>query len=144
MYTAIEVAQYVISYCTEKEAPISNLKLQKILYYLQVHYVKKESALFAEDFYAWPYGPVVPEVYYTFSGYGASKIRNRYKSQIDRKTKETIIPIIERLRAITPWELVKMTHAPGGPWDMVFNKGIDSTGVIDKRLLLNDKTDLGI
>ena len=144
MYNAIEVAKYVISYCTDLGAPISNLKLQKILYYLQVHYVKNGSVLFWEDFYAWQHGPVIPEVYYLFSGYGASKIQNRYITQIDRVTEVNILPIIEKLRNIAPWELVNMTHVQGGPWDMVYNKGIDTTGLIDKRLLLRDPTDLGV
>ena len=37
MYSVIEVAKYVISYCMEKGNPISNLQLQKMLYYLQVY-----------------------------------------------------------------------------------------------------------
>lgn len=35
MYTAKEIAQYVIWLCNKKKYSISNLKLQKILYFLQ-------------------------------------------------------------------------------------------------------------
>lgn len=144
MYSAIEVAKFVISYCTDMGSSISNLKLQKILYYLQVFYVRNGSFLFPEEIYAWQHGPVIPEVYYMFSGYGASKIQNRYFTEIDRGTEVHLLPIIEQLRNISPWELVNMTHAPGGPWDLVYNKGIDPTGVIDRRLLLKDTTNLGV
>ena len=33
LYTAIDIAKYIVSYCSNKKQPISNLKLQKILYY---------------------------------------------------------------------------------------------------------------
>lgn len=144
MYSAIEIAKYIISYCTDLGTPISNLKLQKILYYLQVYYVRSGSLLFYEDIYAWQHGPVIPEVYYMFSGYGASSIQNRYILSIDHAVESHINPVIEKLRMISPWDLVDMTHAHGGPWDIVYNKGIDPTGLIDKRLLTADTTDLGV
>ena len=34
-YSAITIANYIINKCTEDQQPISNLQLQKILYYVQ-------------------------------------------------------------------------------------------------------------
>lgn len=144
MYSAVEVAKFIISYCTDMGNPISNLKLQKILYFLQVYYVRNNGWLFPEEIYAWQHGPVVPEVYYMFSGYGAAKIRNRYSTEIDYGTQEHLLPIIERLRNINPWELVDMTHVENGPWDLVYNKGFNIAGIIERQLLLQDNTDLGV
>lgn len=144
MYSAIEIARFIITYCTTKETPVSNLQLQKILYFLQVAYVKRGFPLFREEIYAWQHGPVVPEVYYMFSGYGASKIQSIYTTEIDQETQSYIIPIIEHFRQINPWNLVEMTHAPNGPWDIVYNRKIDPQGVIDKRLLAEDITNLGV
>lgn len=144
MYSAIDVAKYVITYCMEMLTPISNLQLQKILYYLQVYYLKRGYALFKEEIFAWQHGPVVPEVYYVFSGYGASKIQNIYASDIDPKDTAHIDPIVEKLRLLDPWELVNMTHRPNQPWDRVYNGKIDKEGLIDKRLLVMDTTDLGV
>ena len=36
MYDALEVSQYIIDYCREKKYYMSNLKLQKVLYYVQI------------------------------------------------------------------------------------------------------------
>lgn len=144
MYNVIEVAKFVISYCTSMGTPISNLQLQKILYYLQVFYLRNGYPLFNADFYAWQHGPVVPEVYYMFSGYGASSIQNIYSTELDQATQAAIMPIIERLRLLDPWSLVRMTHKEKQPWDQVFNGGIDPTGLIDKRLIATDDTDLGV
>lgn len=144
MYSVIEVAKFVISYCMKMGTPVSNLQLQKILYYLQVYCVRKGFHLFEEDIYAWQHGPVVPEAYYMFSGYGASKIQNVYETQIAESVQANILPIIEKLRTIAPWTLVSMTHKPGMPWDKVYNDKIDPTMLIDKRLLETDNTDLGV
>lgn len=35
MYSAMYVAQYIITKCTADLKPVSNLQLQKILYYIQ-------------------------------------------------------------------------------------------------------------
>lgn len=144
MYSVIEVAKFVISYCMKMGTPISNLHLQKILYYLQVFCARLGYDLFEEDIYAWQHGPVIPEAYYMFSGYGASKIQNTYPTEISQEIQENILPIIERLRTVSPWTLVDMTHKPGMPWDQVYNGKINSTGVISKELLRTDDTDLGV
>lgn len=34
MYTALDMAKYIIDKCTKDRSPISNLQLQKILYYI--------------------------------------------------------------------------------------------------------------
>ncbi len=35
MYNALDVAKYIITYCKKNQKPISNLKLQKLLYFVQ-------------------------------------------------------------------------------------------------------------
>ena len=37
LYSAMDIAKYIIDKCIDDEMPISNLQLQKILYYLQVY-----------------------------------------------------------------------------------------------------------
>jgi uncharacterized phage-associated protein len=50
---------------------ISNLKLQKMLYYMQgFHLACFNTPLFDEDIEAWQYGPVVPSVYDNFKSMG--------------------------------------------------------------------------
>lgn len=144
MYSVIEVAKFVISYCMEMGTPVSNLQLQKILYYLQVYCMRHNIELYREDIYAWQHGPVVPEAYFRFSGYGASRIQNRYTTEIEERIQGLIYPVIENLRNISAWKLVEMTHKKGLPWDRVFNDKIDPTGLIDRRMLYMDDTDLGV
>ena len=39
-FQVMDVARYIINYCTEQGKPVSNLKLQKMLYYLWIDYYK--------------------------------------------------------------------------------------------------------
>lgn len=72
MISAIDLARYVIWYACSKRQYITNLKLQKLLYYLQGEYLQKNNRLlFSDDIQAWPYGPVVPSVYFEYCGNGA-------------------------------------------------------------------------
>jgi uncharacterized phage-associated protein len=54
---------------------ISNLKLQKLLYYVQgFHLAMFNEPLFKEDIVAWNYGPVVPEVYREYKVFASGAI----------------------------------------------------------------------
>ena len=54
---------------------ISNLKIQKLLYYVQgYHLALYGERIFNEDIYAWQYGPVVQEVYHEFKQFGSNAI----------------------------------------------------------------------
>ena len=67
IYNAIDVAKYMIDKCTREDRPISNLQLQTILYFLQGESYKEcREPLFSNRIEAWPYGPVVPDVYYRY------------------------------------------------------------------------------
>ena len=77
MYDAIDVSRYVINYSNQHEYGISNLKLQKILYFIQAYFLMStlnHTACFQDVIEAWDFGPVVPSVYHEFKQYGAGDI----------------------------------------------------------------------
>lgn len=54
---------------------VTPLKLQKILYYAQGHYLAMfDKELFSEDFEAWAHGPANVQIYYEYKEYGFSAI----------------------------------------------------------------------
>lgn len=72
------LANYVLQKAREMGVSISNLKLQKILYYVQGYYLAAFGhPLYPEEIHAWHFGPAVPDVYYTFSRYGSDDISSR-------------------------------------------------------------------
>ena len=74
--TAHDVAHYFVSLVDEEAGDsISNLKLQKLLYYAQgFHLAFYDVPLFPEAIKAWIHGPVVPQVYHEYRDYGAGAI----------------------------------------------------------------------
>ncbi len=72
---ALDVAQYFLSKANTEGDLITNLKMQKLLYYAQAwHLVNFDRPLFSETIEAWNLGPVVANVYREFKQFGAGPI----------------------------------------------------------------------
>ena len=75
IYDALTIAEYIIYFANLKKSPISNLKLQKILYFNQAEFlVMKGVPCFNDEIEAWDFGPVVPKVYRKYKIYGSGDI----------------------------------------------------------------------
>lgn len=138
IYHANDIANYIISKCENDGAPISNLQLQKILYYVQREYVKiTGNRLFLDKIEAWQFGPVIPDVYYTYAVFGGTPIRSSDGNcnSIDTSATEIIDPIIEKKRELNPWALVEDTHKPGGAWDLTYQNGSGNRQEIPLELI---------
>lgn len=137
MITADGAARYMVNYCIDEGFPISNLQLQKILYFCQLEsYRRINKPLFNDDFEAWRYGPVIPSVYRIFSIFSGLEIKRRVKETEDLplSARSLIEDIAGSLHSLRPWELVKKTHDAGSPWDITFQRcGMGS--VISKDLI---------
>ena len=137
-YTANNIAGYVVSRCIDDGHPISNLQLQKILYFSQVgFYAKFKRPRCDDDFEAWQYGPVIRDVYRRYFMWGGSKIRECFDSVPAVTGAEAGIAyeIAKSKRDLYPWDLVNETHSKGSPWDLVFNGGCGDGDVIPKNLI---------
>ncbi len=135
MLDALTLAKYIVSKCTTDQCPISNLQLQKILYYIQVDFLKRtEQPVFSDNIEAWKFGPVVPNVYYHFCGFGAMPIETNYEVDLGMNT-VSIDNIICEKRDKKPWDLVEDTHADGKAWKKVFNNGEGNKKVISIELM---------
>ena len=135
-YTAQNVAHYTVSYCTSKSSPVSNLKLQKLLYFLWVDYYRATSqSLFYDDICAWKLGPVVPDVYYEFSSYAGMPISLTPFNSIDAADAPVLNRIIDRYLPETASTLVNRTHQKGTPWDQIYRDGLGNREVIPYELI---------
>lgn len=122
---AIDVAKAIL--CKKS---LSNLELQKILYFVAVKFIKKYNLqLFKEEFKCWTFGPVVSSVYYKYSKYGREKISidNKFKVIVFSKLSkfecyyellEVIDDVLEEYKDCSPKELVDISHKDGGAWDL--------------------------
>lgn len=132
-FAAIDLARYAVSKCYSEGEPVTNLLLQKMLYFLQYVFCSNTGGelLFGDEFEAWPYGPVLPEVYREYSFYGASPIEESY-DDADLPSlgeyRDFIDEGIVDLRRRYPWDLVRVTHAVGSPWWRAKNEGSRTIG----------------
>lgn len=75
VYEVKDIANKLICRAQKDEANggdrLTNLKLQKLLYYQQgYHLAAFGTPLFEEEIEAWMYGPVVPSIYKEYAKYG--------------------------------------------------------------------------
>ena len=119
-YSALDIAEYIIKYEDGKGHLMNNLKLQKILYFLQAEFVAKHNvALFKEELIAWDFGPVVEVVYYNYNLFGSasiflnpSRMRNAY---IAKSHREVINSLLDEIRPYSSTDLVDICHRQK-PW----------------------------
>src|SRR5437016_1983852 len=70
-YSYSLIADYFIALSNESQSPITNLKLQKLVYYAQAwHLAILKKALINEDFQSWAHGPVIPQLYNDYRSNG--------------------------------------------------------------------------
>ena len=139
LYNASDIAKYIISYCSSKNMPISNLKLQKVLYFTWVDYYRETgTALFLDDICAWQLGPVVPDVYYDYCSYGGRPsylTYNGIEDEISERDEAILNKIIERYLDTPASTLVNRTHRPGTAWDCIYDGGAGNRDVIPFSLI---------
>lgn len=115
MLNCYQVADYFLAkQDTEAGDTISNLKLQKLVYYAQgFHLAIFNKPLFNEQIQAWMHGPVVPELYQKFKIYGSGAIPPI--TEIDLiQFKEETLSFLDEVYSVfnqySGWALRNMTH----------------------------------
>ena len=99
---------------------ISNLKLQKLLYYMQgYHLAFFDTPLFCDEIVAWQYGPVVPKVYYEYSKFekGAIDIPENKDNIISLTNEQENLfdSVYKEYNQFSAVALMEMTHNES-PW----------------------------
>ncbi len=131
MLTCHDVAKYFLAQANEELGDlISNLKLQKLVYYAQGFYLAlNDEVLFPEDIEAWTHGPVVPVLYHIYKEYNSGAIPSPTDvdfSVYSQDTKDFLDEIYSVFGQFSAWKLRNMTHEEP-PWrDVAENAGIIS------------------
>lgn len=123
---ALEIAYYLIALANEKGFKMNSLKLQKMLYLIQKEEIKNKRVAFEDKIEAWQYGPVVPEVYFRFAGYGPVPIIlsiSLNEIEIPENTKISVDKIFNEYIGQNVWEMESETNTPGNAWDKAYKRG---------------------
>lgn len=98
---------------------MSNMKLQKMLYYQQgFHLAYFNTPLFDEDIEAWMYGPVVPSVYSFYESNGRNGIMPNLDDEFKLENEEELNlfnQVFDIYGKYSAYGLMEMTHNET-PW----------------------------
>ncbi len=114
--TADRVAEAIINLSHERNSPISNLKLQKLLYYSQAWYLAIfKNPLFDEEIEAWVHGPVVPRVFSRYRICRWSSIPAGDTLGVSNRVSRHLKEVWHTYGQFNAYELERMTHSEE-PW----------------------------
>lgn len=138
------VANFVLDFCEARGRKVSNLALQKIVYFCHVwSLIMLDRPLVKHQFEAWQYGPVLQYLYRQFKAFDRRPIEGRATEidpttganrvvsyRFDDDTEHMLREIVDFYSRISAGDLVELSHAAGSPWDQVWNhKGSVNPGM---------------
>ena len=151
---AIELSEYIIAKHDSVGEPITNMKLQKLLYYVETWALVHIGSIIEEEFEAWIHGPVIPKVYSHYKKFGYSPIsifypnndpnasefikvfeRKHIDNGINSYTFKLIADVLNEYGELNAFQLENLTHSEE-PWlnarkDFLFNE--QSNNIISKK-----------
>ena len=99
---------------------LSNLELQKVSYIAEMlHLGRYHVPLIREDWEAWDYGPVCPELYQWAKMYGTKPVGNLFPklpALTEGDEYKSVLDAYEMTRKFTPGQLINATHQHDGAW----------------------------
>jgi uncharacterized phage-associated protein len=154
------IANYFLKVAKEEEIPLTQMKLQKLVYYSHGwHLGIIGPPLLDEQVQAWSFGPVIRSLYNEFREFGATNI-DRLAEAMEFTGKWTMtfrVPTLEDCpdkdsafikaflsriwnvyKNYSATQLTNMTHAEGTPWDTVrksFPGAIPKYATIDDDII---------
>lgn len=151
MYRAIDIAYFIVNYVNRVGGSISNLKLQKIMYYIQAAFlVERNIECFSDPILCWRHGPVIRSVYDAFTKYGSGCIESQNiitrivaeegklkiikipfdENIISIEDRQLIRNVVNSLMPYSAWYLVDRTHEED-PWEKLpqYNDEITSESI---------------
>ena len=111
-----DVADYFIHTANNVGDCITNLKLQKLVYYAEAwHLALFDDPLTGARFEAWVHGPVCRDLYARFAANGSSPIPDVDTPLLDAEVKAHLNEVLDAYSRFSAWDLERMTHAEQ-PW----------------------------
>lgn len=116
MNDVLDVAHYIIRYYNLKNQHISKLKLQKLLYFVQVVFIMrlgKENLCFQDEILAYTYGPVVDRILEEYSNKGSENLI--FEEDVNIEHNDLVDMVCNKFLNTSAEKLVDITHGQT-PW----------------------------
>lgn len=129
------VANFILDFCESRGREITNLALQKLVYFCHVwSLIELHRPLVKHQFEAWQYGPVLQYLYREFKAFDNKPIQGRateidpatgarsiVKYAFEPETDQLLGRIVDFYSRLSAGHLVDLSHAKGSPWDEAWN-----------------------
>lgn len=128
MQSAQKIANYFLFLADDDEGGelLSNLKLQKLVYYAQgFHLAIFDEPLFEAKIKAWQHGPVVPMLWHKYKHYGGGGIpapEVQDFNELPASVRELLNEVYDAYGQFSAWALRNMTHEER-PWREARGRG---------------------
>ena len=125
-HTALAVTDKLIRSALAVERPITPMQAQKLTYFCHAWSLGLgHGPLFQDAVEAWRYGPVIRAVYHALKNHGRAGILEpllEHAEKFDQRDDRLIRVVWERYGHLDGLTLSRITHAPGSPWDQVYQR----------------------
>jgi uncharacterized phage-associated protein len=142
------VANFILDYCDGQGRTVTNLALQKIVYFCHVwSLIALGGPLVRQKFEAWEFGPVLPYLYRAFRNYDRAPIVGRATYidstdgrqrivgyDFDFETESLLRETVEFYSRLRAGDLIELSHVEGGPWHLVWNH----TGMVNPGMKIDN------
>ena len=143
---ALQLSEYIIRYAADQGKSVTNLKLQKTLYYVQGYALRcYPEVAFDDEIYNWQYGPVVPRVYFAYSPYGSNPLtmdESIVLPHLLTKVARLFNQVIDMCLCISARQLVEKTHHED-PWAETTRNQVISQDAMTRFFCSHDPLSLG-
>ena len=129
VYSVTALANAILKKSREKNIDITNLKMQKLVYFAQgFSLALLDRPLFPEEIQAWTYGPVIPALYNELKKFGSEPLKGMIESddivaEEDAQVSQLLDEVIDRFGKLSASDLVALSHKDGSPWALAWEKG---------------------
>lgn len=132
--SSLAVANELLRLAQEERVQLTNMQLQKLVFFSHgYHLALQNEPLYYEETRAWPFGPVIPNLYEHLQQYGSSSVTSYLPSSeaLNEQQRSIIRLVWDAYKQYDAWRLSDISHRPGSPWEKTWIH--DRFGPIDPR-----------
>ena len=127
-YTCFDIANYFLDKAKQTAIAVTNLKLQKLVYYAQAWHlaIHNEALMEGVEFEAWIHGPVIHELWNKYRNYSYKPINEEATPpELDARSDQFLEEVVEVYLDKDAYTMELMSHRED-PWILARNGYADN------------------
>jgi uncharacterized phage-associated protein len=133
MHSSLAVANRFLELAQASGKTLTPMQLLKLVYLAHGWMLGLQGRpLISDDVEAWQYGPVIPKLYNAIRHFKSDPVAGPLRGDsdaLDETEADIVRQTFEIYGSKTGPALSRLTHMPGGPWGMVYERGKFGTDI---------------